>query len=81
MSGMTAKAAVKAMAGGAVLHKQCNSGGKTTFWLDDKKGRCVNVPYAVGKEVSESPLVTPCEPGLFRGYAQSWATTTTKGNK
>jgi hypothetical protein len=30
------------------------------------------VPYAVGKELSESPLVTACEPGLFEGYAQSW---------
>ena len=69
---MTARTIVKAMAGGAVLHKHCNSGSKPTFWLDDKKGRCVSVPYAVGKEVAASPLVKPCEPGLFEGYPQSY---------
>jgi len=72
MTGMTAKTAAKAMAGDAVLLKECNSGGKPAFWLNDAKGRCVRVPYAVGKELSESPLVTACEPGLFEGYAQSW---------
>jgi hypothetical protein len=72
MTGMTAKTAAKAMSGAAVLLKECISGGKPTFWLNDAKGRCVRVPYAVGKELSESPLVAACEPGLFEGYAQSW---------
>jgi hypothetical protein len=68
---LTASAIIKAMVGGAVLHKQYN-GGKAAYWLDDSKGRCISVPYREGKQVSASPLVRPCEPGLFDGYPQSY---------
>jgi hypothetical protein len=71
---MTASAIVKAMAKDAEkarLHTQYMD-GKAAYWLDDGKGRCVRVPYREGKQVAESSLVEPCEPGLFPGFPQSW---------
>ena len=72
MSGMTKSIAENGMADGATLLKQCKSEQRPVFYLDYGKGRCIRLPYAVGRELSESPLVTPCEPGLFDGHAQSW---------
>jgi len=71
MCGMTVKTTIKAMAGGDYM-QTTYSNGKPHFWLDDRKGRCVRLPYAVGKEVSESPLIEPCDPGLFDGFPQSY---------
>jgi hypothetical protein len=70
MSKMTAKAVIKAMSHGSVLHKQY-IGSKPAYWLDDKKGRCVSVPAQEGKQVEQSGLVEPCSPGLFDGFPQS----------
>ena len=72
MSGMTTRIAVEGMADGATLLKQCKSEQRPLLYLDYGKGRCIRLPYALGKELSESPLLTPCEPGLFDGHAQSW---------
>ena len=71
MTGMTAKTIVKAMAGDpekAGLHTQYIE-GKAAYWFDDGRGSCV--PHREGKQVAESPLVEPCEPGLFSGFPQS----------
>jgi len=65
MSGMTKSIAENGTADGATLLKQCKSEQRPVFYLDYGKGRCIRLPYAVGKELSESPLVTPREPGLL----------------
>jgi hypothetical protein len=68
---MTANAVIKAMAGGAILHKQYIE-GKAAYWLDDGRGRCIKVPWKEGKQVSESSMVEVCEPGLLDNCAQSY---------
>jgi len=71
---MTASLIAKAMAtdpAKARLHKQYIQ-GKDAYWFDDGKGCCVRVHHREGKQIAESSLVEPCEPGLFPGFPQSY---------
>jgi hypothetical protein len=54
---LTADAIIKAMAGGAVLHKQFIE-GEAAYSLSESNGLAhVAIPASEGKLVSESPLV------------------------
>jgi hypothetical protein len=64
---MTAKSITKAMASGAVLHKQFIE-GKAAYWLDYGKGRCIKVPLKEGKQVSESAVRARTDSGLPPSY-------------
>jgi hypothetical protein len=69
---MQADAILRAMEGGAVLHKQFVE-GVAAYHLSDSQG-LAHVPIAEteARKVAASSLVTPCEPGLFDGDAQSY---------
>jgi hypothetical protein len=69
---LTANAVIKAMAGGSVLLKEY-VGGETRYWVSNPKKRThIAVSVREGKQLEGSPLVEPCDPGLFDGYPQSF---------
>jgi hypothetical protein len=66
---VTANSIIKAV--GAVLHKSY-SDGEVRYWLSDSKRRAyVSVPATKVRQVTESGLVQPCEPGLLADDPQS----------
>jgi hypothetical protein len=69
---LTANPVIKAMAGGSVLQKQYVR-GEPQYWIFDPKKRThIAVPVREGKQLEDSSLVEPCDPGLFEGYPQSF---------
>jgi hypothetical protein len=72
MMTLTANTVIKAMVGGSALLKEYVK-GEVRYWIFDPKKRShIAVPAREGKQLEDSSLVEPCDPGLFEGYPQSF---------